>query len=386
MGIEKRVLVFYPMNFYEMSAGTHRRVFQVLAYLKDRGFSTDLLSIDGYSNAWSGYDRARRDLCDDISVVDWAPGKIDLLKLKKAQVTRDLPDFAISPVRRKFKEMLAGKQYDFIIINYVYWASLTALAPEGAVKLIDLHDFATMYNFQLSGKKEFRLGRMFESEVKGISKFDYALSISEEESLILGQFCPDTAFIDLPVFYERRPEAASEKKYDLLFVGSDNPFNRKGLEWFMEKVYPLLAPGVKIAIVGKAGRFVEKKRGIDIVEQAESLDEFYSGSRLVFCPLKGGTGLKVKVIEALSYGMPVVTTSWGLRGILKKEENGCLVADDEHGFAAAITEFLRDNDKYRQIRLQAESFFMKSYSKEVCHKKLDGVFFGTVGSKAVPCV
>lgn len=376
MGIKKRALVLYPMNFYEMSAGTHRRVFQVLAYLKDRGFSTDLLSIDGYSNKWSEEDRKKRDLCETITVADWAPGKLDMLRLKKAQVTGDLPDFAISPVRRIFKELTSGKKYDFVIINYVYWAALIDLVPKGTSTVIDLHDFATMYNYQLSGEKEFRLGRMFESEIKGISRFHHALSISEEETIIFSQFCPDTSFIDLPVFYDRRFDSLAGDKYDLLFVGSDNPFNKKGLEWFMEKVHPLLPAGVKIAVVGKAGRFIGKKKDIHTFEQVESLDGFYEDSRVALCPLKGGTGLKVKVIEALSYGMPVVTTSWGLRGILKKEDNGCVVADDERAFASAITGLLKNSAAYLRAREQAKAFFEKSYSKETCYRKLDSIFLG----------
>lgn len=377
MGIKKNVLVFYPMNFYEMSAGTHRRVFQVLAYLKERGFSTDLISIDGYSNKWEEKDRNRRDLCNEIAVVDWRPGKLDSLKLKKAQMTGDLPDLAISPVRKKFREMVASKQYDIIIVNYVYWASLANLAQNGTVKIIDLHDFATMYNFQLSGKKEFKLGRMFESEIKGISGFDYALSISEEEAIMLSQFCPATSFVDLPVFYEYGDHDKVEKKIDILFVGSDNPFNRNGMEWFLEEVHPLLAPGVKMAVVGKVGKFIRKKKDVDIVEQAESLDGFYASSRLVICPLKGGTGLKVKVVEALSYGLPVVTTSWGLRGILKKEENGCIVADDKQGFASAIMELLQDGAMYDRVRTQGAGFFKKKYFKETCYKKLDAILLGS---------
>jgi len=377
MGIEKRILVLYPMNFYEMSAGTHRRASQVLAYLKERGFSIDLLSIDGYSNAWGSADIGRRELCDRINVVKWEPGKLDLLKLKKAQVTGDLPDFAISPVRRKFKEMLAEKRYDFVIINYVYWASLTEFVPKGTVKVIDLHDFATMYNYQVSGSMVFRLGRMFESEIRGISSFDTALSISEEETLMLGQFCPDTSFVDLPVFFECGRNNFFEKEYDLLFVGSDNPFNKKGLEWFMEEVHPLLSASIRILIVGKAGRFINRAVNTEIIEHAESLDEFYARSKLVFCPLKGGTGLKIKVIEAICKGMPVITTSWGLRGILKKEGNGCVVAEEGHDFAAAVMNLLSDNAQYERLSAQALDFSDRFYSKRVCYEKMDRVFLRT---------
>ncbi|MCR4287212.1 MAG: glycosyltransferase [Deltaproteobacteria bacterium] len=196
--------------------------------------------------------------------------------------------------------MTAQRRYGHVIISYVYWAALADLVPYDTVKVIDLHDFVTLNKYMITGKGEFRLGRMFAGEVRAISKFDFALSISREETLMLSPFCPKTRFVDVPVSFPKRFPKKRGHDFDLLFFGSDNAFNLEGIKWFMKEVYPLLPAAVRIAIVGRVSGHVEKKGNITLIPHVSDVDEVYSRSKLSFCPLKGGTGLKVKVVEALS--------------------------------------------------------------------------------------
>lgn len=380
---DKKILIFYPNNFYEMSSGTHRRVYNLLGYLKDSGFSTDLLSLSGFTNKWSADDIRRKDLVDSIHVCEWEPSLRERLSQQIAFRSGRLPDQTFSALRKKFKELIAASDYGFVIVSYVYWANLAQLAGN-AVKVIDMHDFVTLNNYFHRGKKEFRLGGMFEDEVRAISRFQYALSISEEETLALSPFCPETRFVNVPVSFPVRFSEKEKKDplYDILFIGSDNVFNQRGIAWFMEGVYPLLPKTASMAVVGRISGYVEKKENIALFPHIDDLDEIYRKSRIVICPLKDGTGLKVKVIEALSYGKPVVTTSWGLTGILHKHDNGCLLADDEKGFAKAITLLLDDDKEYRDVKKKAEEFFNRHFSTDVVYRNLDSVFRGTGPARA----
>src|SRR3546814_6858906 len=75
------------------------------------------------------------------------------------------------------------------------------------------------------------------------------------------------------------------------------------------------------------------------------------------CPMLGGTGVKVKVVEALSYGLPVVCTRRGVDGLPNKSRNGCLVSDEASQFARNIISLLQDQTLYsEQSRLAAELF------------------------------
>lgn len=373
---DKSVLVFYPHNFYEMSAGTHRRIYELLGYFKERSFRIDLLSIDGYTNKWGKDDLARRDRFDTVKVCKWKPSYIDKLGWAKALLAGSMPDFAITPLRQAVAQMSSQRRYGYVVVTYAYWANLIDCIAGDAVKVFNFQDFITLSYQMASGKKEGSLSRMYDDEAKAVAKFDYALCISEEEAAVFKPHCPQTRFINVPVSFSERFRPMSGCDIDLLFVGSENPFNKKGIEWFMKDIYPLLPESTRITIVGRICSHIGKKDNITLIPHIDKLEDLYGRSRLAICPLKGGTGLKIKTVEALSFGIPMVTTSWGLTGIIQKGGNGCLVADTAEGFARGIIMLLNDENEYGRHSRLAREFFLKNFSTDVCLERLDAVFMG----------
>lgn len=107
---------------------------------------------------------------------------------------------------------------------------------------------------------------------------------------------------------------------------------------------------------------------------AENLDSLYADARMVICPVLAGTGLKVKVVEALAHGKPLVTTAGGLSGILQKNGNGCIVANKPEAFAEAMIRLLSDEQYYTSVVNQSRSFFLEKFSRKMSWKKLDRLF------------
>lgn len=371
---EKNILIFFPHNFYEMSAGCHRRIYELLCYFKNREFTVDLLSINGFTNKWSKEDLWKRELLNSVNVCEWNLSKDERQDIESRWKEGKLRNFAISSLRKTFRDMISSKQYKFVLISYVYWANLIDEVRNDVIKVIDLHDFITLNLYISTGRGVFKFGHMFEDEIRAISKFNYALSISEEEAIMLQPFCPETTFINAPISFNPKFINSGNHNIDLLFVGSDNSFNRDGMSWFIKHVYPLLPTTVRIAVVGNVCRFLEKKDNISLISYATKLDDIYTKTKIVFCPLRGGTGVKVKVVEALSYGIPVVTTSWGLSGILQKYENGCIVANNPRDFANAVLFLLNNQGEYLKFKHMAETFFMRHFSRDTCWKNLDCIF------------
>jgi glycosyltransferase involved in cell wall biosynthesis len=87
-----------------------------------------------------------------------------------------------------------------------------------------------------------------------------------------------------------------------------------------------------------------------------------------------GTGLKIKVVEALSYGIPVVCNQRGVDGLLNKINNGCLSTESENEFADSILKLLSNNSFYVQNKKNAENFFKATLSETIVYKKLDSIF------------
>jgi len=367
----RKILFFYPHNFFEMNAGTHQRVYQLIMFLAEQGAQVDLFSLDGFTNNWPESDQKRYTF-GGIHIFPWDP---DIGKRNRPQPgsERRLADFTSKEMRRDFRLLFDSDRYDFVVITYVFWSRLIVDIP-GAIKVINLHDFITLTEHQRSGNCGFQLGRMFQSEIQAIDRFDYALTISDEETLHLEPFCSHAKFVKIPIYFPERFSEESEFKYDLLFVGSDNPFNVQGMKWFFSEVHPLLPSQTKMAIVGSISKKIEDRPGLTRIAYVNDLQEIYKKSKIAICPFFGGTSLKVKVVEALSFGKPIVATRWGLVGIVEKHGKGCLVADEAPAFANAISALLRDGVLYANCQEAAKAFFQKCFSKRIFSQRMKKVF------------
>jgi glycosyltransferase involved in cell wall biosynthesis len=154
----------------------------------------------------------------------------------------------------------------------------------------------------------------------------------------------------------------ADTKKKLMYVGflGWEP-NVQGLLWFIDEVWPLLQarhPSLRFDIVGKnpdkrLQAAVEATTGIRLAGYVADLQTVYRDSRVSVAPLLFGSGMKVKVLDAMARGIPTVTTSVGAEGIEVENGRELMIADDPAQMALQIDELL-DNPTLWQ-RLQASS-------------------------------
>ena len=148
----------------------------------------------------------------------------------------------------------------------------------------------------------------------------------------------------------------------MIFVGSESIFNITAIQWFLNKVLPLLTKKPKIAIIGRVCKHIGEYNNIDKIMFVENLADYYNKSRVAICPMLEGTGIKIKVVEALSYGLPVIGTEKAIDGFFQKVNNGCIIADNEQDFAEAITAILNNPTLYEQKKNEVQNSFNKYFS------------------------
>lgn len=135
----------------------------------------------------------------------------------------------------------------------------------------------------------------------------------------------------------------------LLYTGSIayGP-NREAIDFFAREVMPLLEASdadVHLFVTGTApadDKQVERHPRIRLTGMLPDLDPAYRNSRIFVAPLLSGTGTRTKILEAMSYGMPVVSTSKGVEGLAVSDNEHLLVADSPADMAAAIVRLLDD--------------------------------------------
>ncbi|MGH3072974.1 MAG: glycosyltransferase, partial [Gaiellaceae bacterium] len=125
------------------------------------------------------------------------------------------------------------------------------------------------------------------------------------------------------------------------------------------------APDARLRIAGRGTTAIpdlRPGRSTELVGEVPSAADFLSGLSLLLYPVSRGSGMKVKVLEALAAGVPVVTTRFGAEGI--EPGPGVIVADDDDALVAAAVGLLEDAERRRAAGRAARELFLGRYAPE----------------------
>lgn len=113
--------------------------------------------------------------------------------------------------------------------------------------------------------------------------------------------------------------------------------NLIGLEWFLREICPLLRDDIRIAVAGRVPPDLQAPMNVTLVGRVPSAESFLRSCRLVALSSRAGTGVQLKTIEAMQFGLPAVATTLSCRGFTELPDNFTL-ADTAADFARAVTE------------------------------------------------
>jgi glycosyltransferase involved in cell wall biosynthesis len=371
----KKILYFYPENPLHLTQGNNTRAMGLLKYFKIRNFDIDFVGDSIYVSELHIEELKEKKLINNGFLLKKYTNKNNKIKYLKSKIfkkKKQILDRVADSHQEIFNEILKNNEYDYIIISYVFWTRLieNSVYLKKSKLIIDTHDFMSPY---FKDEKDYNVGNYFKKEIKKTSYFDKVLVVSIEEKYIFSQF------LDNEVHLISHPEEIKNKSgkeiYDVVYVASDNIHNEKSAKWFFSKVYPLLPICIRICVVGKVNIFLPSDlSNVDNLLFVEDLHDVYSVSKIAICPMLSGTGVKIKVIEALSYGLPIVCNERGVDGLSNKSQNGCLVTNDENIFATFIEKLINDEIYYNKISAQAKENFLINHEKSIVYNELDKVF------------
>ena len=374
------ILYFYPENPTVLNQGNNARAFALLQYFKSKNHKIDYVGIA--SKSFSEVDLESFKNADLIRNGFLLKRDKRISKTLSYLFTYAIPNKLKGRIRdfdrtrfghkEQFSKILKDNQYDYIIISYAYWAELIRENKylKNAKLIIDTHDFLTS---QFQNQKRFNLGKYFNKEIELLNLFQKVWVISSDENYVFSQFV-SSEVITIPHALQAKFQLNSAKKYDLVYVASSNEHNVKSVKWFFEEVYPKLNHNLSICVVGKINDHIPELPNVTKMHFVEDLNRVYSESRVAICPMLSGSGLKIKVVEALSFGLPVVCNPRGIDGLINKTNNGCLVTEDATTFSKYIEQLLTDKSFYQQQQTLSENFFVNYLSVESVYLELDKVF------------
>lgn len=377
-----KVLYFFPDNPLLKNAGNKTRVLNLLNYFKSRNILVDFVSIDynDFKKEEEKFQFIESGLINDLTILKRKPNKNNILKYFLAYKLPKIvfekkgifKNIGLYP-KKQFNKLIENKQYDYIVITYITAMNLIDRKYTKNAKIIlDTQDILTA-NYQYFFKKS-SLGASFQQEIEIANKADEIWAISQDEYYIFNQFCNKNVKLISSWEENNLQQDFVEKKYDLLYIASDNRHNINSCHWFFSNVYHQLPSSITICVIGKITNYVKDYPNVTKIEFVENLNEYYQKTKIAICPILSGTGVKIKVIEALSYGLPIVCTLRGIDGLSNKTNNGCWVAENEKEFSEHIVHLLNDSKLYEKYKKQSENFFVENYSTETGYKILDQIF------------
>lgn len=225
-----------------------------------------------------------------------------------------------------------------------------------------------------------------DDEIEMLGRADLVVAIQQTEADFILENLPDQPVLVVPMSF---PVAAAPKlgnDAEILFVGSNTEPNIAGLKWFLEKCWPQVleaAPDATLTIAGSVSSGMTgfpKPKAVQYLGIVDDLEALYERAGVVISPLTFGSGLKIKLIEALALGKAMVATSTTLQGVEDIAKHAVLHADDANDFASAIVSLA--HDKPLRLKMGASALLVaeEHFSAAAAH----GPFAAWLASKANP--
>jgi glycosyltransferase involved in cell wall biosynthesis len=186
--------------------------------------------------------------------------------------------------------------------------------------------------------------------------------------------------VDLKYFYQLNLD---KEKHSLIFAGGMKWYpNRSAMLFFADKVWPLLkkeVPDVKMTVIGREppAEIMSLARNDEHFRVTGFVDDVrpYIDKTMVYvCPIQDGGGTRLKVLDALAMGKPIVAHPIALEGIDIEPEKHVLVARTPEEFVSQIVRLFRDSSLYRRLSEEGRRLVLEKYDFEKIGEKLSRAY------------
>jgi GT2 family glycosyltransferase/glycosyltransferase involved in cell wall biosynthesis len=252
-----------------------------------------------------------------------------------------------------------GHLFDVVMVYRVdvlqkFIGDIRAYAPQAALlfHVADLHFLRKQREAEMAGSAEglAQAEMIRKRELALVAAADCTITHSQVEHDILAREVPGAAAVVWPMMLDfLGTKVGFAPRSDVCFLGGyRHPPNIDAVSYFTESILPLLhaeEPGLRFLIAGSnPNQEVLALQGgqVEVLGMVEDLRDLFDRARVFVCPLRYGAGVKGKVMSALSYGIPVVSTPIGIEGAGLTPEKDVLLAEDAAEFARQTLRAYRD--------------------------------------------
>ena len=400
-----RILFLSQLVPYPVDAGPKVRCYHVLQYLSSAGHEVTLIAFDRANDRPEAIAHLKT-FCAAVHTVPmvrswvkdaWFLGQ-SMIKGDPFLIARD----SVAAMHQLIQNLVTEQHFDAIHADQLWMAQYalaakTILNEASQIKLVlDQHNAVYLVPERLSADTSNPLKRMILArEAKTLKRyeletcecFDQVVWVTDEDRRALSMdpmnligdltipICVDT---EEKVKIPRSPAANR-----VTFLGGLHwPPNSEGVLWFAREVWPwILAemPDAILTIIGKAppSALQDAKdpiSNLDVLGYVDDVTECLAETAVFIVPLHAGGGMRVKIIDAWSWELPIVSTTIGAEGVQYTDGENLLIGDNVDDFAAATIRLLKDPAVANRIARSGRQTVEEAYEWRKVYQAWDEVY------------
>ncbi|MEB3830726.1 glycosyltransferase [Phormidium sp. CCY1219] len=394
--LPKKALVAYQNYVYPPRYASDRRCLLVINGLKELGYEVTLFSSNLFTNiAWTeeNIPQLEREVGIKVDIHQVSQGDRQFVEEEFRKTGgRQWWNMYSPGLREHFRQLFHRLQPDIVVINYAFWGEL-AIADEfkSALRIIDTLDLLSL-NQKMAGLVSSFLARrqidgefldenffnkrglsVDEKEYKIYDSYDCTIAITPQEQKLIEEHTSQTQVIHIPFTFEVKDTENTYRGNPVFAIGP-NAFNYQAYIYFVAKVLPRVlaeVPEFVLNVIGDGGKFLSPTRGTQLLGFVPDLEKFYQESRFAICPMLGGTGQQLKVLEAMAHGLPVVVLENVAQRCPIQHGIDGFVAKNAEEFAKYTIELFRNPQLCRQLGEAARKTIADKFSNQLLLERLE---------------
>lgn len=370
---KKATLLVTDIEFWKADIGNRQRILRLVQYLHHH-ITLKILFLKKITKQ----DKKELEQLNLYYLID----DIDNIYVTKDELnstikteTKYLEEFYNHEHKCKFNKYLLKHKFDNVIVEYIRLDYLVNDLHNKYTTMIDTHDLMSLRteSYEKNNDKHHIIISK-EQEYKILSKYKYVLSIQKNEYNLLNRNIEKNK--NLLVYHavdiDKKHKIHKECK-NVLFISG--PANYKHIIWFIENVwkYFLNDRDLVLNIYGSVCKNLQQynsEKNIILHGYAKDLNVVYSKSDLIINPVLYGGGLKIKNVEALAHGIPLITTNEGANGIEDGINFAFLVANSVDEWIEAILAMKLSRELRQKLSENAIEYSKYYFSDENCYQKV----------------
>jgi glycosyltransferase involved in cell wall biosynthesis len=296
-----------------------------------------------------------------------------------------------SAMREAIRKELASQKYDLIHADTLH-VSCNLLGLKTPPVVLNEHNVEHLILQRKYDIQETFLARKFwysqwqklkRFEQTACRQFERVITVSENDKQECLKLAPDAKVDVVPngvdtEAYQEPP--ATKPRTGLVFTGLMNWHpNEDGIEWFLREIAPQVfnhQPDTKLTVVGKnpsgrMARLVDKFDNVELTGYVDDVKPYLHQGLVYIVPLRVGGGTRLKILEAMAAGIPVVSTSIGCEGIKVTPGTDILVADQPDEFARKIKILSDDKELCTNLITAGKRLVAEHYDWKIIARSLE---------------